>query len=446
MPQYSWWTNADALTALRGRLYNSNYYTDDELQRYFNESLRLWNALTESYRSDFIFSAGGWINFGSYAGSPRLRSVTDEQLITEMQLMLLENPTGLGPWTGTPQFNLAAMQSTLSKRQNEFIQATRSNMAQLVPIQTLANVQRNYLPDTVLSPERIRFMPAQTLPNHTLLREDTQSFQYFQNSYNQEPGFPEAWSVASEPVLAFDVDKAPTDPGAYDVIALLSGPQFGSSPSLLGVPDDWSMILKYGALADLLAREPEATDRVRSQYCLQRFTLGIQMMQHSNWFLQAAINNFPVDTPDLYDQDWTEPEWEDNQDLWPVMVQGGIDFVKIAPFGTGFGFGGFGGGPFGGTSTPPSCAVTLVANMPIPAAPTDFVQISRDVADVILGMAQRIASFKLGGFDFTQTEYLEKDFYRSAAATNKRLLELGIFNDILYSAGMKENIEETSRT
>ena len=84
--------------------------------------------------------------------------------------------------------------------------------------------------------------------------------------------------------------------------------------------------------------------------------------------------------------------------------------------------------------------------MPIPTAPTDFVQIPRDVADVILGMAQRIATFKQMGFDFTQTDYLEKDFYRAAAATNKRMLELGIFNDILYSAGMKENIEETSRT
>lgn len=449
-PTYTWLTFGDAITALKGRLYNSNFYTDDELYRYFFEALRYWNALTESYRLDYTFQGAGWTNFGTQVGSPRFRIVNDAAMITEMQLMLLEPPTGLGPWTGTPQFNLAAMQSTLQKRTNEFIQATRSNMAQLIPIPSVPNTSRNYFPDTVLSPERIRFLPAAAFPpNHTLTREDTQSFQFFNPNYSQDPGYPNAWSVASEPVLAFDVDTVPTTPGAYDPIVLMSAPPPSgtTTPALLGVPDDWSFITKYGALADLLAREPESTDRVRSQYCLQRFTLGMEMMQHSNWMLQANIDNVPVDTPSLFDQDWTAPEWEEDPNQWPVFVQGGIDFAYIFTpdsVSAGYGGGGYGDGGFGGSALH-SCNVTLVANMPVSFDPAAFVQIPRDVADVVLGYAQRLCDFKRIGYDFTQSEYLEKDFYRAAASTNKRLLDLGIFVDILYSAGMKENVEETSK-
>src|SRR5271168_3774209 len=100
MPQYSWITQAQAINALQGRLANSTFWTQAELSFYLNEALRLWSSLTEQWNQDFIFTAStnGWNNTGTLAGSPRLRTVTDAYLYTQMQYMLLEPPTGAATW------------------------------------------------------------------------------------------------------------------------------------------------------------------------------------------------------------------------------------------------------------------------------------------------------------------------------------------------------------
>jgi len=423
MSPYSWLTNSAAIAAFQGRLFNSALWTPAELQMYLADALRTWNALTETWRQDFVFTNGvGWSNLGTLTGSPRLRTVTDAEVYSEMQCMLFEPPSGAGPWLGTNQFNLAKMQYALQRRRDEMIQATNCNLTNF-SVATTSGTRRNPLADTVLEPQRIRFIPAagQGVPN-TLTREDTQVFQSFESSYLQMDGTPESWSVASEPPLAFDVDTAPNVPGAYDVIALQSGPTFAPPAStLLGVPDDWSTVLKWGALADLLSAEPEATDTQRAAYCLRRFTDGLKIMQQSNWLLQANLNGVPCDTPSVFGMDSFAPEWQDSE-TWPTLVNAGMDFVYAVP-------------------TPQSVNVTLVGNQPVPQLAGDFVQISRDVFDVVLSYAQRLAAFKLGGQDFAETEYMEKDFYRAAAETNARLLKLGLFTDILYSQGKRDQID-----
>ena len=422
---YSWLTLTQAVNALQGRLANVTFWTQAELIVYITEALRLWNALTEQWNQDFIYTGtSAWVNTGTQVGSPRLRSVTDTYLYTQMQYMLLENPTGGGTWTGTSQFTLADLQFALQKRVTEMIQATNCNLVNPNPLAATPGTRRTQLADTILEPQRLRFLPAAGFGNNnTLTREDTQAFQYFEPGYLQNQGTPQSWSVSSEPPLAIDVDIAPDSPGAYDLIALQSGPVFAPpAASLLGVPDDFSMIAMYGALGDLLGRESEATDRQRAAYCLKRFTDGITIMRQSNWLLQASIDNVPVDTPAMYEMDAYSPEWQDSTTIWPVVVQGGPDFVNSPNAGTG------------------AVDLTLVANAPIPQTLSSFVQVSRDVFDVVLSYAQRLAAFKMGGAEWNATEGLEQDFYRAAATTNKRLMHIGIFTDILKSEGRREEV------
>ena len=486
MASYSWLTLSQAVNALQGRLQNSAFWTYDECVAYLTESLRLWNALTEQWNTDFTFTAQGaqWANMGTLAGSPRLRTVTDADIYTQMQMMLLEPPTG-ATWTGTIQFDLASMQSALQKRRDEVIQATGCNLVNLSLLPTTPGTHRTMLPDTVLEPIRNRFLGVvasttgtassgstslsvasnagilvgQTvsganfaagtfvvniagntitlsLPTTgivsgtvefsqsvTLTREDTQAFQYFEPNYLQTVILPQSWSVPSEPPLAFDVDDAPTMPGNYDMIALQSGPVFNPpTPSLLGVPNDWSWLPMYGALADLLGCESQRTDRERAAYCLKRYTDGIQIMRKSNWLVQANINGVVVDTPALFEHDSYKVGWQTNANLWPALVQAGMDLVAACP----------------GSSQ--SVNVTLVGNAPIPATPTDFVQVSRDVFDVVLSYAQRLALFKMGGDEWAGGQSLEDDFFRVAAETNKRLMQLGIFNDVLRGQGQRQNV------
>jgi hypothetical protein len=345
-----------------------------------------------------------------------------------MQYMLLEPPTGAGAWTGTNQFALADLQLALQRRTQEVIQAAGCNIAALPPIATIPGTLRTVLADTILEPRRIRFIPATGFGNPiTLTREDTQAFQYFLANYlGSQPSTdgPFAWSVASERPLAFDVDNAPNVPGTYELISLNSGPTFAPPAStLLGVPDDWSPLPIWGALADVLGGESEKTDRQRSAYCLKRFTDGLNIVRQSNWFVDANIDGVPCDTPSLREQDTSKLtiEWQDNPNAWLAVVQAGMDLVGVCPVANC------------------SVGVTLVGNAPILDVTNTYVQVARDQYDVVLNYAQRLATFKCGGQDFLNTEIFEKDFYRAAQATNKRLLDMGIYTDQLNSEGRRED-------
>ena len=425
MAVYSWLTLASAISSLQRRLSNGALWTSTEVQAYMTQSLHEWSALTEQWKLPFNFlsSSTVWYNTGTLAGSPRLRTITDVSLYTQMQYMLLEPPTG-GTWTGTTQFTIQMLQDALQNRVAEVIQASGCNLGN----QSLAstpNVNRVVLPDTVLEPRRLRFVPVSMYGNPiTLTREDTQAFQFFKAGYlgSQPTSGPNSWSVAAEPPLAFDVDSAPNVPGAYDLVSLNSGPVFAPpAASLLGIPDDWSYLAMWGALGDILGSEPEQTDRERADYCLKRFDDGLKIMRQSNWLVNANINGVPCDTPSMAEQDLYSPEWEESTTAWPSVVQAGIDYVGICPVGAA------------------NVGLTLIGNAPILDATNTYLQVSRDDWEAVLGYAQRLASFKLGGTSFASTDQLEKNFYMAAQETNKRLMDMGIFTDLLNSEGKRQD-------
>ena len=118
MATFSWLTKANAITALQSRLNSSVFWSSDESWQYICEGLRHWNGLTEQWNSSLpINDANGpWINTGTLSGSPRLRSVTDMNLYSQMCYMLLEPQLSSGAWAGTNQFTLANLQENLQKR------------------------------------------------------------------------------------------------------------------------------------------------------------------------------------------------------------------------------------------------------------------------------------------------------------------------------------------
>lgn len=487
---YLWLTLTAAITALQSRLNAGAFWSPAELQVYLTEALRMRNALCEEWKQDFVFSATGsqWQNIGSMTGSPRLRSVTDWDIYTQMQLMLLEPPSGGSTWNGTNQFSLQKLQYALSNRRNEVIQAVACNMAQLPPITAGVSTRRYPLPDTTLELRRVRYLALILQSNGaasshsmtiamdstvglaagqlvtgppispgtsvagvsagtitislpvtaafaatglsfyqpmTLTREDTQAFQDFSPGYLQDSGIPQSWTVVSNPPLSFDVDKSLILPGEMDAIVLTSGPAFAPpAMTLLGIPNDWAWLPMYGALADLLGEEAESTDRQRATYCLKRYNDGLAMFKDSNWLIQATVNGIGCDTPSLGSKDWFLPEWEEVQGQIPCVVQDGIDFVNIAP------------------GAPSSASLTLVQNAPILDSTGTYVQVTRDSWDSVLGYAHHLAAFKCGGNDFAETVPMLDEFLLKCQQDNKRVSTYGLYQDILFGAGKAQDVEE----
>src|SRR6266851_2395151 len=429
MPQYQWITFAAAKQALAARLADAGmvFWSDQELGLRLAEALRTWNALTEVWNADFVFTPTSipWYNLATLPGSPRLRTLTDAYLYTVMEYDLLEPPTG-GTWTGTSQFNIADLQQALQRRRDEMIQVSGCNLQELPALPSVPNTRRTIFPDSTLEPRRARFVPDSGLPN-TMTREDTLAWDSFESQHIQTPRIPQSWGVIDGPPLTLNVDTGPNVAGTYNVIALMSGLAFNPPvPTLLGLPDDWSWLAKWGALSDLLGRDSEATDRARADYCTKRYQAGLEIMKASNWLLTATIDGVPVDTPSMREQDGWSPEWQNNALAWPSLVTAGIDFFAPCPVG----------------GSPRAVSMVVVSNAPIPVLDTDFVQVSRDVFDVVLDYAQTLASLKQGGEEFSSTKDLERNFFLFAAETNKRLAKLGLFRDLLGLEGRRQDIQQ----
>jgi hypothetical protein len=148
-------------------------------------------------------------------------------------------------------------------------------------------------------------------------------------------------------------------------------------------------------------------------------------MKVSNWLVSGTINGVPADTVPLKEMDGFNAEWQ-NVGTWPTLVVAGMDFIAICPT----------------PATVNGVTVTVVGNAPIPSLDTDFVQVSREVFDLILNYAQVLAAFKQGGEDFLSTKSLEDDFFRAAAQQNKRILRMGLVTDTVHVEGKRQDIAQ----
>jgi hypothetical protein len=446
---YLTWLQAQQTLSLRLNDTAQVFWTKAETIAYLSEALRVWNAIAQpgtwiqdwstSYTQPNPATLPAWQStgnalnplVGSNPTSPRTQTLTDSYVYTVAQMHLLEPPNGNATWTGTNQFSLADFTQALQRRRDTILQATACNVGPIAPISITPGTNRIELPDaasqSVLDLRRVRFIPGTGLGDPaTLWRDDTLAMEYFHNDYGQDFGTPLTWDVIGSPPQFVTVDDLVSVPNTLDILAMLSGGLITpptTSPLLM--PDDWYWVLKFGMMADLLSKESESTDLQRAAYCEQRFQEGLKLMADLPWMTQAKINLVPCDTPSVTEADEYDNEWQSNPNAQIAIVRGGTDLFAVSP-----------------TITPGQTVqvtLSLIGNAPIPPTDEDFIQLSRDVLDVIIDEAQHLAAFKMGGSDFADTMPLHQKFLRAAVATNSRLADSGIFEMTLRPPVSREN-------
>ena len=426
---YSYITLAQLRAELMNRLQDSAgvFTTAAEANLYLQESLRVLNAKTFVWATDyqFDFSAGDTWQSLNVAGSPRQRTVTDLDLYAQMCAMLLEPMSG-GTWMGTNQYNLAMLQGALQYRRDELLLACAGNVVNLLQPSPV-NSMRSTLPDSTLSLHRVRWIPTTAGLPYALGREDVKTANSFNPNRGIEPGEPDSWLITADTPLTFDCSCPPNQPGTWDLLASFAGNALAPpTATVLGLPNDWCWVALYGALADVLANEPEGRDNQRAAYCLQVYEHGKKAMQELPWLLQASVASIAVDTPGYEEIDTQQQNWEQTQNATdPTIVVGGIDLVALAP---------------SVTSDVVSSVLTVIGNAPIPVADTDEIQLSRDGVDAILARAQHVAMFKCGGSDFTATMPLLEQFEAYCRTKNAQYAALGIFRPDVLTEGDRNDL------
>ena len=255
----------------------------------------------------------------------------------------------------------------------------------------------------------------------TLYRDDTIANEFYEPPlYQLSAGTPQTFSLSSEPPLSWDVDIPPDQAGSYEAIILKAGAPFNPpTPTLINVPNDFVWALEWGALADLLGRESEATDRERAAYAMKRYQDGLQLIQKAPWIELGKVDGAAVSIDSIYAADRYDPEWDSNPTgFGPMIVSGGVDFFG-SPVGHGVG-------------------ATVLGNAPILDSTSTYVQISRADADIMFDLAQSRASFKMGGGEWKAALELDQRAIQACAAENSRLRSMGSFSDILVQRGTEQ--------
>ena len=291
--QYETWLQLR--TQLANKLHDPTnvYWTDTELKFILTEAIRTFSMLTSYWRAQGIFNtvAGtGFYDLPTQLPTYLARNVTDQYLINMMEYHLQETPTTNWPggWTGTDMFTMADLTHALQKRRNQFLAetgvlVTRTLLSTLVPVGG-----RIVLADNVTDVRRLAW---------TYLNNDI--YNLWRVNEHEMTAFSQTWatpavqdptdySILSPPPLTIQLNPAPSQASAMDLLSISSGADFNPTvgATLVGIPDDMSWIIKWGAMADLLTQDGPGMDPARGEYCVP---LDSEILTKTGWKTYDAL-------------------------------------------------------------------------------------------------------------------------------------------------------------
>lgn len=415
MAQYSYAKFSDVVDTLARRLYDPDktQWVQAELEDLLIESLRTWNALSQFWRSQFTFNLAQdtwWYDLRSIAGTLLPYTVTQYDVITKVKRYLLEPPDPV-VWGGSSQFTFQDLYTALQRRQDETLGQTACTIVRELVSAPLVNTVP--LPDNTIDTRRVVWIPDSADYSLRILRQsDAWAARSFSAGYAQSGQTPPGrWMQNTEPPPSISVDSVPPVNGQYEILLTQSGPTWATgTDSTLTMPDDWSWVFQFGAMADLFSRESLAQDPLRAAYCRARYTEGLGLMRMLPVLLDLRINDVPFSVGSVIGGDKFNPTWQSKAAGAPKSAYTFMNMFAV--------------GPKPDSDTAYSAQATVCQNAPVNEF---YIQVARDDLDTIVDYAQHLGMFKQGGQEFYQSIALYQNMQRKAASYNGKLREMGFF-------------------
>ena len=406
---YATTTLAQAQTDLATRVADPNFvrWTQAEWTLYLQEALRTWNALTGHFRDTGVFQTTAGVPFYDVTAQCPAQvgqTVLDQALVTVIEYHLLEPPTPT-TWTGSLQFTLNDLTQALQRRRDQFLLETGMVLTRTLPVLSPVSGGRFSLSENVISVRRAAFQTTDGVTT-PMKRDDVWSFNHFATSWVQNPGrspeSPFGYSVGETPPLTMQIVPPPSDIGTLDLISVNRGAVLNPATGvLMGIPDDWTWVVKWGALADLLAKDGLATDVPRGTYAESRWQQGLQIAKTVSRIWDVRVNNMVQQIGALTEIDDFHNVWQNLQGQPTFLLSTSGWLVGLSPVPNAV---------YGVT-------MDLIRNAPIPILQTDFLQVGPELLDVIYDYCEHLALVKEGADGIASTQALLDRFMRAAGVT-----------------------------
>lgn len=406
-----------------------------EIELYLREALRVWNCLSMKYRQRFTFTTEAAVPFYNLhevlnnlnPSNLVQHTVTVQDIVEEIQYHLME-PVSPALWIGTDMFTLEQVVSAIERRRDQFLVETGVEQIFETGGFTMVGAGRLDFPESVLDIRRLEWVDTDGLRTH-LWRSDEYNRDSLDVGWMQTTNTPEQFSIILQQPLRIQLMPPPALSGILERISTESGPVLDVlANTLLGVPDDWAWVVKYGAMADLLGIENQARDPQRANYCEQRYRMGVELCNEAPIVLRALINNQQASLVSIEELDTQAPGW--------TNVPGPPDTIGVSHYMLAM-------------SPVPDAeygiSLDVLRTAPVPLLPGDPVQLGVEELDAILDYAHHIGSFKEGGVEFDVTQRNFKNMVQQASVFNERLSAMSFYRDWFEDKGKKEQDRRSRR-
>ena len=408
---YATTTWSSAKSQLLARLHDTSavFYTNTgtypEVEVYLKEALRTWQVLTAYWRSEESFNTVAntiFYDLEVQISTTRDFTIYDRELVAEIQFHFLEPATPTA-WSGTEQFVLSDLTAALQRRRDQFLAETGIHLTRATQAQGATGTVT--LPETTIDLRRMAWVTAGSV-YYPLTREDEWALQTY-NAGWETAGTPAAYSIAASAPVTAELAPPPSAAGTLEILSVRSGAALDpTTPVLMGIPDDYCWVVKWGAMADLLSKDGPAYDPSRAAICEARYQQGVQMAKMAICVVQAQIAAAPVPVSSVYEQDMYDATWQNITATQPTaLLSAGLNLVALSPK----------------PDAVYAVKLDVLENADIPANDAAYVQVGQEELGAILDYAQHLAMFKVGGDEFNATQPLYDNFMRMAKNYQERL-------------------------
>ena len=199
-------------------------------------------------------------------------SVTDTDLLTEIQLALQEDATvSNGLWT------LSEVRGYFNQRQYRFLKET-GILAAWAVIPWVPQETTQPLPADWIATLAVLWQDLATGVYSPLPPSDTWELDHVDVTGASTPApLPLAYRDGTLETLTIAVGPAPAAPGALELIYVGLSDLLDGLGTYFTIPDEWVPYIKYGVYADMLGKDGRGQDVLRARYAEVRYQEGLAL-------------------------------------------------------------------------------------------------------------------------------------------------------------------------
>jgi hypothetical protein len=378
------------------------------MELYLIEALRVWNLMVGRWRdTNAVATTASTIFYNTGLTS---QTVSDQDILNEMQFHTLETPNQ-GASLSTDIWTIAEWVRVVNSRLAQFMMETKLVVTRRTFATTIgvSRYDLNALLDTGnMKLHRVAWVADSDGFSHGLIEADLFQYDHFLPSWTTTPGTPEAYVEESLPTQTIEILPAPDAAGTLDILYTDLAAELPSTPdgTVLGIPNDFTPYIKWGALADLLSKEGQAHDPMRAKYAEFRFREGVvlaKILLLRKMHMRVELDGTPLNLESLMSLDFGEDGWQKDDSTPVEWFPIGMTQLGIHP-----------SDDTGGSTLD----IDGLIDAPIPANDGADVDISFGEAELLVDYAHHIATFKSGTAEFQATEELLKNFQLAAIERN----------------------------